>query len=159
MVLFCCVVGCASRGQRDAVKFFRIPAELNYKHKLNLNELSRLRRQKWLSVIKREDLDEKKIKYAVVCSTHFITDEDSVDDPNFITSGDEDDDQNENENQVANEDIAEDEVDDEIESEDQTQHNNPQQAICPLKKNKVAKRKVVWKHRSIQSNDYQLPFH
>lgn len=73
MVAFCCVVNCGSRGQRDPVRFFRIPAELHHKHKTELNELSRLRRRKWLNAIKRADLDEKKAKFAVVCSKHFIT--------------------------------------------------------------------------------------
>nr|CAH7742669.1 unnamed protein product [Callosobruchus chinensis] len=73
MVLFCCVINCGSRAQRDPVRFFRIPAELQHKHRTDLNELSRIRRQSWLRAIKRADLDELKLKYAYVCSRHFIT--------------------------------------------------------------------------------------
>ncbi|KAJ8980019.1 hypothetical protein NQ317_019705 [Molorchus minor] len=64
MPSFCCV---------DKLKFFRIPAVLNFKHKHNLNELSARRRLKWLNAIKRADFPEHKQKDAVVCSRHFIS--------------------------------------------------------------------------------------
>ncbi|XP_045466386.1 uncharacterized protein LOC123675148 isoform X2 [Harmonia axyridis] len=73
MPSFCCVVDCGNRRPRDNVKFFRIPAILNFTHKKVLNELSKLRREKWLSAIRRADLTEKKLKNAVVCSKHFVT--------------------------------------------------------------------------------------
>ncbi|KAF5282634.1 hypothetical protein FQR65_LT14230 [Abscondita terminalis] len=73
MVSFCCVINCGSRAKRDDVKFFRIPAELHFKHKTEHNELSRRRREKWLEAIRREDLTETKLKYSVVCSKHFVT--------------------------------------------------------------------------------------
>lgn len=73
MPAFCCVVGCGSRGERDNVKFFAFPKVLKFKHKEHLNELSKVRRQKWINAIKREDLTEAKLKYATVCSKHFIT--------------------------------------------------------------------------------------
>ncbi|KAF5286924.1 hypothetical protein FQA39_LY00457 [Lamprigera yunnana] len=38
------------------------------------NILSRLRRQKWRNAIKCEDIDDKKLKYAVVCSKHITED-------------------------------------------------------------------------------------
>nr|CAH7763421.1 unnamed protein product [Callosobruchus chinensis] len=47
--------------------------EYQHKHRTDLNELSRIRRQSWLRAIKRVDLDELKLKYAYVCSRHFIT--------------------------------------------------------------------------------------
>nr|CAI5843550.1 unnamed protein product [Callosobruchus analis] len=78
MVVFCCVVNCGSRAQRDNVHFFRIPAERHFKHKAEINELSRLRRQKWINAINRKDLTEQKLKYAFVCSKHFTTGKPSV---------------------------------------------------------------------------------
>lgn len=72
MPSFCAVVGCGSRGIRDDVKFFRIPAVVNYKHKPHLVVLSKLRRERWLLALRRADLTEKKIKYFRVCSKHFI---------------------------------------------------------------------------------------
>nr|CAH7716005.1 unnamed protein product [Callosobruchus chinensis] len=73
MVLFCCVINCGNRAQRDPVRFLRIPAELQHKHRTDLNEPSRIRRQSWLRAIKRADLDELKLKYAYVRSRHYIT--------------------------------------------------------------------------------------
>ncbi|KAJ8983679.1 hypothetical protein NQ317_003467, partial [Molorchus minor] len=73
MPSFCCVVNCGSVRSRDKLKFFRIPAVLNFKHKHNLNELSARRRLKWLNAIKRADFPEHKQKDAVVCSRHFIS--------------------------------------------------------------------------------------
>nr|CAI5841223.1 unnamed protein product [Callosobruchus analis] len=78
MVVFSCVVNCESRAQRDNVHFFRIPAERHFKHKAEINELSRLRRQKWINAINRKDLTEQKLKYAFVCSKHFTTGKPSV---------------------------------------------------------------------------------
>lgn len=72
MPSFCAVVGCGSRGQRDDVKFFRIPAVVQYKHKLYLVELSKLRRELWLDALRRADLTENKLKYLRICSKHFI---------------------------------------------------------------------------------------
>lgn len=73
MPAFCCVVNCGSTAQRDKVRFFRIPSIRHFQHKRRLNELSQIRRQKWIDAIKREDLTETKLKYATVCSRHFIT--------------------------------------------------------------------------------------
>lgn len=73
MPLYCCVVNCGSRGGRDNVHFYRIPAELHFRHKEELNRLSRLRREKWINVLKRDDLTEKKLKFAVICGKHFVT--------------------------------------------------------------------------------------
>ncbi|KAJ8910236.1 hypothetical protein NQ315_002560 [Exocentrus adspersus] len=73
MPAFCCVVNCGSRGERDPVKFFRIPAIRSFVNKIQLNELSATRRRKWLNAIKRADLTEQKQKYALVCSKHFVT--------------------------------------------------------------------------------------
>lgn len=72
MPSFCAVVGCGSRGLRDDVKFFRIPAVVKYKHKQYLVELSKLRRKQWLDALRRADLTEKKLKYLRICSKHFI---------------------------------------------------------------------------------------
>ncbi|KAK4885292.1 hypothetical protein RN001_001563 [Aquatica leii] len=72
MPAFCCVVGCGSRGERDNVKFYAFPKILNFPHTQHINALSQVRRQKWINAIKREDLTEAKLKYATVCSKHFI---------------------------------------------------------------------------------------
>lgn len=69
----CCVVNCGSRGDRDIVKFFKIPSELHFAHRVDLNELSKKRRQKWIQAIKREDLTETKLGHSRVCSKHFIS--------------------------------------------------------------------------------------
>lgn len=73
MPTFCGVVNCGSRGTRDLVNFYRLPSELSLKHKQILNDLSKLRRQKWLEAIRRADLTETKLKYLRVCSKHFIS--------------------------------------------------------------------------------------
>jgi len=73
MPTFCCVVNCGSRGNRDKLSFFKIPRVLSPKHKTILIELSKIRKQQWLTAINRADLTEAKLKYAQVCSKHFIT--------------------------------------------------------------------------------------
>ncbi|VEN45408.1 unnamed protein product, partial [Callosobruchus maculatus] len=73
MPQFCCVVNCGSRSNRDNLHFYRIPQVLKHAHRTDLNELSALRRQKWLEAIKRKDFSETKIKNARVCSKHFIS--------------------------------------------------------------------------------------
>ncbi|KAJ8917078.1 hypothetical protein NQ315_012997, partial [Exocentrus adspersus] len=73
MPAFCCVINCGNRGERDNVKFYKIPKILNFKHKEHINKLSKVRREKWINAIKREDLVEAKLKYATVCSKHFIS--------------------------------------------------------------------------------------
>nr|CAI5827399.1 unnamed protein product [Callosobruchus analis] len=75
MPQFCCVVNCGSRSNRDSLHFYHIPQVLKHTHRTDLNELSALRRQKWLEAIKRQDLSETKIKNARVCSKHFISGE------------------------------------------------------------------------------------
>lgn len=72
MPSFCSVVDCSNRGMRDNVRFFKIPRALNFKHKTYLNVLSSIRRKKWIFALKRNDLTETKLKYAQVCSNHFI---------------------------------------------------------------------------------------
>lgn len=72
MPSFCSVVDCSNRGMRDNVRFFKIPRALNFKHKTYLNVLSSIRRKKWILALKRNDLTETKLKYAQVCSNHFI---------------------------------------------------------------------------------------
>jgi hypothetical protein len=70
---FCGVVNCASRSNRDNVQFYRIPSILHFKHKVKLNELSALRRQKWINAIRRKDFSEEMVKNARLCSKHFIS--------------------------------------------------------------------------------------
>ncbi|KAJ8909792.1 hypothetical protein NQ315_015312, partial [Exocentrus adspersus] len=46
MPAFCCVINCGNRGERDNVKFYKIPKILNFKHKEHINKLSKVRREK-----------------------------------------------------------------------------------------------------------------
>nr|CAI5837426.1 unnamed protein product [Callosobruchus analis] len=73
MPSFCCMVNCSSRGNRDMMNFYRVPSVLNLALKKDLNELSKRIREKWLQAIKRDDLTEVKLKYARVCSKHFVS--------------------------------------------------------------------------------------
>lgn len=62
----CCVVKCGSRGDRDSVRFYRIPAELNFPHKPDLNKLSQIRKKRWIQAIKRKHLTANKLNYSRV---------------------------------------------------------------------------------------------
>lgn len=73
MPVFCCVVGCSSRMGRDDVRFFRLPHARNFKHATVINKLTKERRENWLAAIKRADWTDTKLKYARVCSKHFIS--------------------------------------------------------------------------------------
>ena len=68
----CVIVGCSNRTLGDKVSFYRIlcvDMQRNYK----LADLIRERQKKWITRIKRDDLTDAKIKYARVCSRHFIS--------------------------------------------------------------------------------------
>ncbi|KAF5285492.1 hypothetical protein FQA39_LY19358 [Lamprigera yunnana] len=77
------MVNCGSRADRDLVKFYAKPKVLNYTHLKHKNELSKLRREKWLSAIKRDDLTNSKINYQrdlgmeIVENDEYSRDEDS----------------------------------------------------------------------------------
>lgn len=73
MPVTCIVTGCGSRADRDKVSFFRLPVVTNFTFKIDLNELSKKRREKWIAAIKRTDLTEAKLKYERVCGRHFLT--------------------------------------------------------------------------------------
>ncbi|KAF2893302.1 hypothetical protein ILUMI_12858 [Ignelater luminosus] len=73
MPSFCCILGCGSRAERDQVSFFRIPKILNFKHRKDLNELSKERQTEWLQAIRRNDFSGSKLNNARVCSKHFIS--------------------------------------------------------------------------------------
>lgn len=73
MPLTCLVVGCGSRSNRDNVKFYCVPAVLSHKFVTDKNELSQRRRALWIAAIKRDDLNDAKLKNQKVCSKHFIT--------------------------------------------------------------------------------------
>ena len=73
MVKFCAVYGCSSRSNREKDKrFFRIPSIVKHSDE-KTRVMSKERRAKWLSAIKRQDLTENKVKDARVCSDHFIS--------------------------------------------------------------------------------------
>lgn len=69
---FCAVVGCGKRGNRDSNKFFRIPCIPKRGSRFYI-ELKTTRRLKWILALRRADLTEKKLKYAVICDRHFIS--------------------------------------------------------------------------------------
>lgn len=72
MPSFCAVVDCGSRGNRDLVSFFRIPAILKDRGE-HLDQLSVQRREAWIKALRRENLSEVTLKYARICSRHFIS--------------------------------------------------------------------------------------
>ena len=72
MVNFCVIVGCGSRGQRDAKSFHRLPAVISNQCKRAL-ELNQLRRDTLIRRISRADLDKLNTKNIRICSDHFIS--------------------------------------------------------------------------------------
>ncbi len=73
MVNFCAIVGCGNRGNRDAAKsFYRLPAVILVQGDATFN-LSKRRREKWISRIARVDLKESNYNYTRVCSDHFTS--------------------------------------------------------------------------------------
>ena len=66
MPAICIVVGCGSRGNRDDVKFYSVPAVLNHKFLPHKNELSQQRRALWIAAIKRADLTDRILKNQTV---------------------------------------------------------------------------------------------
>ena len=73
MVNFCAVVGCSKRSNRDKdVRFYCIPGVITHQGQQTL-ELSKRRRELWLSRLHRDDLGPQKQRYARVCSKHFLT--------------------------------------------------------------------------------------
>ncbi|XP_045468193.1 uncharacterized protein LOC123676367 isoform X2 [Harmonia axyridis] len=72
MPAFCAVVGCSMRGERDNVKFYRVPAALKNSGD-HLNELSKNRRESWIKVLERGNLSETFLKNARICSRHFLS--------------------------------------------------------------------------------------
>ena len=70
MVNFCSVVGCSKRSNRDKdVSFYRIPAEISHQGE-RTQELSKKRRDLWISRIGRADFQPN--PHSRVCSRHFI---------------------------------------------------------------------------------------
>lgn len=73
MVNFCAVYNCSNKlGKKFNGSFFRIPA-INRSAGNFIQEIQKKRREKWLSALKREDIDEKKIAQLRICSDHFIS--------------------------------------------------------------------------------------
>lgn len=76
MPMFCAVVGCSNRSNRETdKKYYRIPSIIRKKGP-DLEKLSKNRRGKWVKALCRKDFkpnDEKKIDSLKVCSDHFIT--------------------------------------------------------------------------------------
>lgn len=70
MPQFCAVVKCGSRSGRDKVSFHRFPSI--YDNRKNINPLSQKRRELWIKAIRRADLTTEKLKWATVCSKHFV---------------------------------------------------------------------------------------
>ena len=73
MVNFCAVVGCGNRGGGENKKsFYRLPAVIT-KQGEKTEDLSRRRREVWLSRISRADLKEASLPHARVCMDHFLS--------------------------------------------------------------------------------------
>lgn len=72
-MVLCVVIGCSKRSGRDkGISFYRIPAIIKGRSKQEF-ELSKKRRNGFLSAISREDLSDKIIANNRICSTHFIS--------------------------------------------------------------------------------------
>ncbi|XP_041479752.1 THAP domain-containing protein 11-like [Lytechinus variegatus] len=71
MVNFCCVTGCSNRSNRERdLSFYCIPTVLHHQGE-HSHKLSKQRREKWLSNIKR--IGWEPAKHSRVCSVHFIS--------------------------------------------------------------------------------------
>ncbi len=71
-MVICAIFGCSKRSGRDKVSFFRIPC-VDMKRNYKYSQLILKRQKLWIARIKREDLEETKIKHARVCELHFIS--------------------------------------------------------------------------------------
>ena len=71
-MVHCIIVGCSSNSRKDtAIGFFRLPSIVD-KEGEEAEELSRERREKWILVISREDIQWKNVlKNKRVCGRHF----------------------------------------------------------------------------------------
>ena len=77
MVNFCAVVGYANRLDREkGVRFFRLPSVITHQGE-KTHDPGKKRRDLWLAMIHREDLEPEKYPYTRICSRHFITGEPS----------------------------------------------------------------------------------
>ena len=73
MVNFCAIVGCSNRGDREKNKsYYRLPAVIHNQGAAT-EELSKKRRDLWLSRIARSDISKSTLPCIRVCSDHFIT--------------------------------------------------------------------------------------
>ena len=72
--MICCISGCSKRSGRDKdVLFYRIPAVITNRGR-KIFDLSKKRREKYLSAIHRQDLvTAKSIDNARICSLHFVS--------------------------------------------------------------------------------------
>ncbi len=70
MVNFCAIVKCSSRSDRDeGISFYRLPAVISHQGE-RTQELSKKRRDLWLSRIHRDNF--KPSNHTRICSKHFI---------------------------------------------------------------------------------------
>ena len=67
----CCVYNCGLRSEKASVKFFRFPMIETRRKKFT--KLSEDRRLLWIKAINRKNLKLESLKYAYVCSKHFIS--------------------------------------------------------------------------------------
>ena len=75
MVNFCAMNGCSNRTNREINKSYYCLPSVKSDDDEEAKKLTADRRVKWLSWINRSDWTEKKLKYARVCSDHFVTGE------------------------------------------------------------------------------------
>ena len=67
MPLFCAIIGCANRGDRDKEKrFFRLPSVSAHQGGNSAPE----RREAWLARLKQADVKPESYPYVCVCSDH-----------------------------------------------------------------------------------------
>ena len=68
------IVGCHNRSERDKdEKVFRVPAIILNQGE-DVEERRRERRERWISAISRDDLNEKILNSDRICSRHFVYD-------------------------------------------------------------------------------------
>ena len=73
-VMVLCIIGkCGSKSGRDSIRFYSMPSIITNQGE-EFEELSRERRNLWISAIDRADLKTKKVlKNERVCSRHFVS--------------------------------------------------------------------------------------
>lgn len=75
MPMFCAVFNCSNRSNREKDKnYYRIPS-ISKKKDIELQKLTKTRREKWVEALCRKDVskNDKKLDNMRICSDHFVT--------------------------------------------------------------------------------------